>query len=402
MKSVFLKSQADRRIKLGHLWIYSNEIDTGKSPLKSFETGDLVAIQNYKNEYLGTGYINPNNLLCVRILTRSAAEKIDKGFFKQRISSALQLRQALFPDPYYRLFYGESDFLPGLIIDRYGEYFVIQINTAGMEQFKNIIIEAVEEIFQPKDIILRNDSSARTMEGLDLNISTVSGNKLDVFHVYENSIEFLIPALTGQKTGWFYDHRDNRARLKKYVKEKKVLDLFSYVGGWGVQAACFGASDVTCVDSSAGALEFVQKNAEANKVENKIKTLQADAFDALKQLRQSEHKFDVVILDPPAFIKKRKDLKPGMIAYQRLNEMALQVLNPNGILVSCSCSLHLDRLNLIEILNRSAVKTHHSLQILEEGHQGMDHPIHPAIPETAYLKCFFCRVMPTGKQDEVN
>lgn len=390
---VYLKSQEDRRIKLGHLWIYSNEVDIKKSPLKNFTKGELVTVKNNRDENLGIGYINPNNLLCIRLLSRDSNEIIDDNFFKQHFSQALKLRQEIFPKPFYRLIYGEGDFLPGLIIDRFGDYFVIQITTAGMEKFKDNIINVIQSEFKPQGIILRNDSNARKIEDLDLYVNIAFGDVPEFISVQENNAEFLIPSKTGQKTGWFYDHRDNRARLQRYVKNKKVLDVFSYVGAWGIQAALMGAKKVLCVDSSEKAIEQLQKNAELNKVADKVSVMNADAFEALKQLRQKNEKFDIIILDPPAFIKKRKDIKNGVLAYQRLNEMALQLLNPNGILVSCSCSLHLDRGTFIDILNRSAVKTQRQLQIIEEGHQAPDHPIHPAIPETAYLKCFICRVL---------
>ncbi|HET7322337.1 MAG TPA: class I SAM-dependent rRNA methyltransferase, partial [Longimicrobiaceae bacterium] len=204
----------------------------------------------------------------------------------------------------------------------------------------------------------------------------------------ENGARFLVPLREGQKTGWFYDHRENRAGLRRYVPGKRVLDVFSYVGGWGVQAARGGAASVTCVDSSAPALELVRHNAELNDVADRVTTLQGDAFDALRQLREAGERFDVIVLDPPAFIKRRKDVKQGEKAYQRVNRQALELLAPGGVLVSASCSFHLSRDALLGAMLRASRELGRDLQILEEGHQAPDHPIHPAIPETAYLKAF--------------
>lgn len=389
-----LKPQEERRIKTGHLWIYSNEVDVKKTPLTAFASGQLVQIISNRNETLGIGYINPHNLLCARILTRDAQQNIDQTFFEQKIQQALMLRDNLLFKPFYRLIYGESDFLPGLIVDRYGDVLVVQLITAGMEQLKAIVIAALQNVIKPAAILLRNDSSVRSLEGLEEYVATAYGDPPDLVELEENNNKFLAPIKTGQKTGWFYDHRDNRQRMQKYVKDKRVLDVFSYVGGWGITAAKAGAKEVICVDSSVHALALVQKNAELNSLEKNVKTANADVFDYLKKLSTDQEKFDVIILDPPAFIKKRKDIEAGSIAYQRLNELAVKILNPNGVLITSSCSLLLPQETLVDIMRRISVKTQRPLQILEQGHQALDHPIHPAIPETAYLKALFIFAQP--------
>jgi 23S rRNA (cytosine1962-C5)-methyltransferase len=263
-----------------------------------------------------------------------------------------------------------------------------------MERLKAEVIAALDKVLKPSAILLRNDSSMRAMENLPSYIETVHGEIPEWLTLEENGLRFETPLARGQKTGWFFDHRMNRARAAAYVKGKRVLDVFSYLGAWGVQAAAAGAESVLCVDSSALALEGVTRNAQLNHVGATVQTRQADAFELLKELRAAREKFDVVILDPPALIKRRKDIKEGTGAYLRLNQMAMQVLAKDGILVSCSCSYHLERDTLRDLLLKTSRHLDRFLQIVEEGHQGPDHPVHPAIPETAYLKAFFVRVLP--------
>ncbi len=386
-----LKKNEERRLLAGHLWVYSNEVDTKATPLTQFTAGQLVQIQAYNGKNLGIGYVNPHTLLCARLLSRIPNTHIDQAFFAGRIQQALAMRQDFFSKPFYRLIFGESDLLPGLVVDRYGDILVVQITTAGMEQQKNHIIAALQETLQPNGILLRNDSSQRELEGLNKYSEVAAGDISEMIELEENDVKFVTSIKSGQKTGWFYDHRENRARMKSLVSGKRVLDLFSYIGGWGIQAACAGAAEVVCVDSSANALEILRQNAKLNNVAEKVQTLCDDAFDQLKVLQTKSEKFDVVILDPPAFIKKRKDLAVGTQAYQRLNELALSLVKSNGILVSASCSLHLTQEMLLDVVRRAGVKQQRQLQLFYQGRQGADHPIHPAIPETAYLKALFFR-----------
>jgi 23S rRNA (cytosine1962-C5)-methyltransferase len=388
LPKIQLKKDEERRLLAGHLWIYSNEIDTNATPLKQFKPGELVTITNANFKKLGIGYINPNNLLCVRVLTRNSEQIIDQGFFNQRILNALALRERYFAKPYYRLVFGESDYLPGLIVDRYAETLVVQINTAGMEQLKPLIIEALLTTIKPQHILLRNDSESRLLEGLTTYIEPAFSQPPEMIELEENGIKFNAPIYSGQKTGWFYDHRYNRSRLMDYVKDKRVLDVCSYIGGWGVTAANFGAETVTCIDSSVKSLELAIANARKNKLAEKIQIMADDAFDAMLQLIDSQEQFDVIILDPPAFIKKRKDMSNGLKAYERLNRLALRLLAPNGILFTSSCSMHLSRDDLLNIVRKAGLSTEKNITIVEQLHQAQDHPIHPAIKETEYLKGF--------------
>ena len=391
---LILKRNEQRRLDAGHLWVYSNEVDTRKSPLAGFEPGSLVAIQSSVGKTLGIGYVNPHSLICARLLTRRPRTAIDAAFYERRLRSALQLRESLFEHPNYRLVYGESDGLPGLVIDRYGDVLVVQITTAGMEAVRDLLLEVLNRVLAPGGILLRNDTPVRALEGLSLE-SEIIGDVPETVTLEEGGVQFEVPLTAGQKTGWFYDQRSNRTAMQKYVGNKRVLDVFSYIGAWGLQAAAAGASEVCCVDASPLAQSFLEKNAAANGLEGKVRHEAGDAFDVLKSMQEDKQRFDVVIVDPPAFIKRRKEIKTGEQGYGRLNRLALQLLAPDGILISCSCSMHLAAERLQSILYQSARKQGRQMQILERGFQTMDHPVHPAIAETAYLKAFFCRVPST-------
>ena len=391
---LFLKRNEDRRLSAGHLWVYSNEVDTSKSPLSNFEPGSLAVIQSAAGKTLGAGYVNPRSLICARLLTRRPRAAIDAGFFERRLRSALSLRESLFEQPYYRLVFGESDGLPGLVVDRYGSVLVVQIATAGMEAMRDLLLETLGKVLSPTGILLRNDSSVRVLEGLSQETEVI-GEVPETVTLTEGGVHFEVPLGAGQKTGWFYDQRSNRQAMHKYVKDKQVLDVFSYVGAWGLQAAAAGAAGVCCVDSSPVAQTFMEKNIAANGLADKVRLENGDAFDVLKALQDSDQRFDVVIVDPPAFIKRRKDIKSGEQGYGRLNRLALKLLAPDGILISCSCSMHLSEERLQHIVHQSAGKMGRQVQILERGFQCMDHPVHPAIAETAYLKALFCRVPAT-------
>lgn len=389
---IYLKKNEDKRLRQGHLWVFSNEIDTKRSPLEQFSPGDLVHVLNDEGKTLGTAYINPGSLVCARLLSRKSNLKMGGNFFKDRILNALSLREKLFTQPFYRLVYGESDGLPGLVIDRFGSVLAVQITTAGMELRKASLISALEEVLAPTAIVIKNDNSQRRLEGLDTESNAIYGQLPEQLVIEENGAKFIVDIVGGQKTGWFYDHRASRAQLATFVKGQRIVDLFSYTGAWAIPAALAGASEVTCVDASESALALAQENAKLNKVEDKMHFVRSDVFDFLKQARQQNELYDIIVLDPPALIKRKKDFKQGYEAYRRLNQMCLQVLSKNGLLVSASCSHHLSVENLHEILRFSGRHIDRHLTFFSCGGQGGDHPIDPAIPETAYLKTFFCAV----------
>jgi 23S rRNA (cytosine1962-C5)-methyltransferase len=384
-----LKRNEDRRLHAGHLWVFSNEVDTQQTPLTKFGSGELARILAHNDRALGLAYVNPKSLISARMLGTWTVP--DAAWFAARIRVALALRERLYPEPYYRVVYGESDGLPGLVVDRYGTQCVVQIGTAGMELLKPDIQAAVLDVLKCDALLFKNDGGARELEGLPSYVEAAKGTFDELGLVIEDGIKFSAPLALGQKTGWFFDQAANRRALPKYLRKgARVLDVFSYVGAWGVRAARSGASQVICVDSSAPALELAEKNGERNGVT--VSTRKGDAFDVLEGLAQERARFDVVIVDPPAFAKRRKDLPKALAAYKRLNQLAMQLLAGDGILVSCSCSYHVSAEDLQDAIAKAARAADKHLQILELGGQAPDHPVHPAIPETRYLKAYFCRV----------
>jgi 23S rRNA (cytosine1962-C5)-methyltransferase len=308
-----------------------------------------------------------------------------------RLQVAQSLRRSLYERPFYRLAYGESDALPGLVLDRFGDVIVGQIATAGMEAMRADVEAAVRKAIAPAALLWKNDSGVRELEGLPSYVQTAFGDVPEFVEVDEGGVTFRIPLGTGQKTGWFFDQSANRLALRKYVGGARVLDVFSYLGGWGLGALRAGATEVTCVDSSAPALEGLQAAAAANGM--KPAMIRGDAFDVMEQLHAEKRRFDVVVIDPPAFIKRKKDIPKGEAAYRRLNQLAIQLLERDGVLVSCSCSYHLDPQQLLAAIQRGARHLDRFAQVVEVGGQAPDHPIHPAIPETRYLKAYFCRIV---------
>ncbi len=390
-QDLFLKKREDRRIRQGHLWVFSNEVNTTLTPLNHFSPGDWVNVKDASGQVLGSAYINPNSLICARLFSHTADVCLDADFFRQRFQRALALRELFFDRPFYRLIFGESDGLPGLVIDRFGSVLSIQITTAGMESVKAVLLDVLIEILAPEVVIFKNDSQQRTLENLSQDNEVVYGSLNGPVLLEENTVQFAIDLLGGQKTGWFYDHRMSRAKLASLTSGKRVLDLFCYAGGWSLPAAKAGATEVTAVDSSAAALQMAEKSTALNQL-TQLEFIRSDVFDFLKQARTAGQRYDVIVLDPPALVKRKKDFKAGFEAYRRLNQLALQLLNDNGLLVSASCSYHLSRENLHEILRSSACNLNRHLLFTASGGQGPDHPVHPAIPESEYLKTYFCSV----------
>jgi 23S rRNA (cytosine1962-C5)-methyltransferase len=384
-----LKRNEDRRLQAGHLWVFSNEVDTQQTPLHKLKPGELVRVLAHNDRALGLAYANPASLITARLLETWTIP--DARWFEVRLRAALALRERLYSEPYYRAVYGEADGLPGLVIDRYGERCVAQIGTAGMELMKPQIRAAAERVFECETLIFKNDGSARELEGLPAYVEVARGRPEEGGAVVEGGLRFRVPLAEGQKTGWFFDQSANRRALGKYVRAgARVLDVFSYVGAWGVRAAKDGAGEVVCVDSSAQALELAAQNARQNSLS--IATRKGDAFDVLEALGEERARFDIVIVDPPAFAKRKKDLPKALAAYRRLNQLALRLLADDGILVSCSCSYHVSAEDLQDAIAKAARGAGKHLQVLELGGQAPDHPVHPAIPETRYLKAYFCRV----------
>lgn len=387
-----LRRNEDRRIRAGHLWVFSNEIDTARTPLTGLARGALVQVLSDRDQFLGYAYANPNALICARILGRDAACPPDRAFLARRLAVALSLRERLYREPWYRLVFGESDGLPGLVLDRYGEAVVGQIATVGMEALREEVSAAIASVLAPRVLVWKNDSAARDLEQLPKSLAVSCGEVPEELGVREGRLHFSVPLRAGQKTGWFYDQAANRALLARFLwPGARVLDVCSYAGAWAITALVNGAAEALCIDASGPALEYAVRNAAANGVS--LGTLRADAFDAMKALGEQGRRFDVVILDPPAFVKRKKDLPQGQAAYRKLNQLALNLIERDGLLVSCSCSWHLAADDLVALIQAAARHTGRFVQILAAGGQAPDHPVHPAIPETRYLKAFFCRVV---------
>lgn len=384
-----LLPRADRRVRLGHAWVFSNEIDVAKTPLAQFGAGDLTVVRDSYRKRVGLAYVNPSALICARVLTTDVRAQINQAWWTTRLRRSFALRDSIYPTPHYRAVYGESDGCPGLVVDRYGDVLVVQLNTAGIVRMREPIVAALQQLTGARGMLLRSAGSVRQIEGIEAFDETV-GDVPEYGEVVEDESAFEAPLRAGQKTGYFYDQRDNRTRLARYVRGKSVLDVYSYIGSWGVRAARFGASAVTCIDSSPLAVQAVRANALRNGVT--VDAIEADAIPTLESYAAQGRSFDVVVVDPPALIKRKKDAAAGQRHYERLNAAAMRVLAKNGVLISCSCSHHLEPAMLQRAILGAANATNRRAQILEKHAHAPDHPIHPAMPETEYLKTFFVRV----------
>ena len=407
-----LKPHREEPLRAGHLWIFSGALQ--QSP-HWIEPGGLVDVKSATGQFVARGYYNPQTDIAIRILTYDIEEVIDLDFFRRRIRSAMELRQVFDPDQTnaYRLINSEGDGLPGVIVDRFADILVVQIHTLGMERLRPLLIDALLEETGVQGILLRNDSQARRREGLEVEEpALVAGDVPPQVEVRENAIRFLVDPWQGQKTGFYLDQRDKREALRKYVggsKErslplrspsvltrpgKRILNCFSYTGGFSVYAAlASNEAQVTGVDISEPALELARQHFILNGLDaDRHQFLIANIFDYLESARNNGEQFDVVVLDPPAFAKTQSTRTQALKAYRRLNILGMQVLRPGGILLTCSCSGVIGLDDLLGVLSQAAQHLHRSVQLLEIYTHSVDHPINLAMPETAYLKAVFCRV----------
>jgi 23S rRNA (cytosine1962-C5)-methyltransferase len=392
LPSLYLRRRQERRVQRGHPWVFSNEVAIERSPLTAFEAGECVNVFTHSGKPLGSAYVNPHSLICARMVSGEVDCPLDEALVQDRLARALSLRDALGWLPDCRLVYGEGDRLPGLVVDRFGDVLAVQIGTAGMERLRDAVVDGLIERCRPAAVVLRNDLASRDLEGLPSGVEVVHGEVPSLVRLSENGATFEISPLEGQKTGWYYDHRRNRARLAAHAEGRTVLDCFSYLGGFGIQAALGGASSVLCLDSSESALVGATHNAEVNGVAQRVQVRRGDVFDSLRALRADGQRFDVVVVDPPAFMRRRKDRRAGLEAYRRLNRRAMQVLADDGLLLSASCSFHLSAAEHQEVVAGAASDVGCWAQILERGHQAADHPVHPWLPESEYLKALLVRV----------
>jgi 23S rRNA (cytosine1962-C5)-methyltransferase len=389
-----LKPHKEESLLSGHLWIFSGAL---QQPPHWIEPGGLVDVKSSTAQFVARGYYNPRTDIAIRILTRDIEEAIDEDFLRRRIRSALELRQVFDPNDTnaYRLINAEGDGLPGLIVDRYAEILVAQIHTAGMERLRQQLIDALMDETGTRGLLLRNDNQSRRREGLELEEPQVAAGGVPMqVTVRENDVLFLIDPWQGQKTGFFLDQRDKREALRKYVHAKRVLNCFSYSGGFSVYAALTSdKTRVTSVDISALAIETARQHFVLNgRDPNQHQFVIADVFDYLEQAQSAGEQFDVVVLDPPAFAKSQSARTQALKAYRRLNMLGMQVLRPGGILLTCSCSGVIGMDDFLGALSQSAQRLQRAVQLLETYTHGVDHPINLAMPETAYLKAVYCRV----------
>ncbi len=377
---VTLKKNEEKRILTGNGWVYANEVAkiTGKD-----KNGSLATVVSSDGRFIGKGYINHLSKILVRIFIRD--ERSDEEVIKERLRKAVNLRKRLGFSSCYRAVYAEADLLPGLVVDKYGEALSVQFLTLGMDLRKDFIVECLKEIFAPRAIIERSDVAVRQKEGLPLKKGVICGEDISRIETEENGLKLSIDLIDGQKTGYFLDQKENRFALRRYAKDKSVLDCFCNAGGFGLNAAAAGAKTVTFLDISPVALSEVNKNASLNGITN-IQTIECDVFEKLREYKAEKKKFDLIVLDPPAFCKSGEDVAAALKGYKDINVLAMKLLNDDGILVSSSCSHFVTPTMFKRMLAESAASAGKRAKILEERGQSPDHPVLLGADESAYLK----------------
>ena len=374
----------DRRVKAGHPWAFSNEIAMTPAA-KALPPGSVVRLEGDDGVKHGVWHFNPHSLIGARKLDRNPDAACDLAWFKQRLQEALNLRDKLFDRPHYRLIHAEADGLPGLVIDRYGDAVTIQANTAGMEAATPLILEALHALIAPSMVIARNDSAVRTLEGLREETKLLHG-EAGMISVEESGLSFAVDPLGGQKTGWFFDQREHRARVARLANGATVLDAFCHTGGFGISAAVAGASHVTLLDRSEAALALALEAAQRNGVADRVETQKAEALEALERMVGASKRFGVVITDPPAFAKARKDQPAALRAYGKLARLGATLVEKGGFFFIASCSHHVAPGEFADAVAWGVQRAGREARILHMGGAGPDHPLHPMLPESAYLK----------------
>jgi 23S rRNA (cytosine1962-C5)-methyltransferase len=382
---VFLLPGRDRRIAAGHPWVFSNEIRMD-AEVKALPAGSLASIHRTDGRPFGVGMFNPHALIAFRLLDRDPATPIDAAFLEGRLRRALRLRKRLFDSPHYRWVHAEADGLPGLIADRFGDAVVLQLNTAGMDRLRTPLLAAVERIVDPATIVLRNDSRMRPLEGLPEEVEIAKGTHTDRAEVMEGRLVFPVDVVGGQKTGWFFDQRPNRAFLARLASGGRVLDLYCHSGAFAIAAAAAGAAEVLGIDSSEPALRLARDAAGRNEVAAVSVFERSDAFDALQRLETEGKRFRIVVADPPAFAKSKKEVASGLRGYRKLTRLAASLVEPEGFLLVASCSHAVEIQAFQEQVRAGLFRAGRSGRIVHAGGAGPDHPVHPHLPETAYLK----------------
>ena len=389
MAKVFLRKTRETRVRSGHPWIYLSEIEKVEG---DFENGDVVDVYSCKNTYLGRAFYNPKSQIALRMLTLHD-EPVDENFFRRRVQDAWAYRLRFADPDSCRLIFSESDFLPGLIVDKFANVLVIQSLCLGIEKWKDVIVRALVDTVHPLGIYERSDVPVRRLEGMEQTTGLLYGEVPDRIAMKENGITFMVDVKNGQKTGFFLDQKENRACLSAIVKDAKVLDCFCHNGSFSLHAGKYGARSVLGVDISEEALEVARENARINVLDDVVKFEAHNCFDHLRELTDAKEKFDVVILDPPAFTKTRSALEGALRGYKEINLRGLKLVEPGGFLVTCSCSQHVSPEEFADVVKQAARDSKKKIRLVENRTQGHDHPILPASRETQYLKCMILQVL---------
>ncbi len=386
---IYLKPLEEIRINEGHPWVFGNEVDHFEGTIIS---GEIAHVFDSKGHFIGKGYLNTSSKILVRILSRNEDEMIDESFFKNKIRVSNQSRLDMGYENSYRVLFGEADGIPGLIVDKYGEYLSIQILSLGIDQRKDMFVKILVDLFNPVGIYERSDVPVRKKEGLPVTKGILYGQVPDKVGIIENDLKMEIDIINGQKTGSFLDQQDNHKAVKPYVNHRNVLDCFAHIGGFGLHAAYYGAHHVTCVDSSEPAIEAIRKNAQLNGFNN-VDVLCDDVFKLLRQKNEVGKRYDVIILDPPAFAKKQDDIRKAYNGYKEINIQAMKLIQTGGYLISCSCSHYMSPSLFLEMLMESARDAKRVAQMVEFRIQSKDHPALLGSDESLYLKCVFLRIL---------
>lgn len=390
MLTLRLKKGSEKAALDGCPWVYGGQMVESSEQLLA-EPGELAELRTSRNDLLGIGTFNANAPIAFRLLS-AKKETIDSAFFCRKLEETLKRREKIFSAPYYRLAHAESDGLPGVVIDRFGSIIVMQVSTAGMERLLPQLLEALEHVIVPEAILLRNDIPAREAEGLTREVKILKGSVPAPAEVHENGIVYLADLQKGQKTGWFYDQRENRQQAANHCGGKTVLDVYSHSGGFGLLAAKSGAAQVMLVDSSATALELAAAAAKRNGVYKCCTFMQGDAFETMLKLAKEKRAFDVVLADPPAFVKTKEHIGSGMKGYEKVARLAAALTAPGGMLMAASCSHHATRPRFRQAVLSGLEQAGKSAKVLAFTGHAADHPVHPQLPQSEYLKALFLRM----------
>ncbi|UCD71535.1 MAG: class I SAM-dependent rRNA methyltransferase [Syntrophobacterales bacterium] len=377
------------KAKKGNPWIHRGEL---VGPIDHIEPGSLVDVFTSKDDFVGRGYINPNSAIAVRLLTRRPGEEIGRDFFRRRIEQANELRMRIYPQlNAYRVVYGESDGLPGLVIDRYGDVLVLSFATVGMDRWRDAIVEGISDIFLPRAIVLRNDTRLRLKEALPLEKGVIVGELPENIVIQEHGLSYCVDVMEGRKTGFFFDQRENRGMLARFIEGDTALDCYTYTGAWALTAAINGASEVWGIDNDVGAIQLAERNASLNNIHS-CTFIAMDMDQYIEQVDKMGKRFGCIIFDPPAFIKTKRNMAQGLEGYLRRNAEAMKLVKRGGLFVTSSCSSYLSWDGFLSVIQKASLMAERMIRILAHGSQAPDHPILPALKKTAYLKCLFLRV----------